>query len=129
MARKSRPVPKWSKAPEELTESFARQLDALPPDVERRKMFGYLCGFVNGNMFAGTFKDGVVLRLPPEARERIIAQHAARPFVPMPGRAMKEYVEVPPHIVAASDELAEWLAQAYRFAAALAPKEKKARTR
>ncbi len=126
MAKGTRAVPKWTKASEELTRSFGEQLDRLPAGVERRKMFGYLCGFVNGNMFAGIFKDGVVLRLPEDERRRMVDEHGAKPFVPMPGRAMKEYVETPPEILASGEAFAEWLARAHRFAASLPPKATKA---
>ncbi len=45
---------KWEKSPQALVQLFDRVLPESP-NVERRKMFGYPCAFVNGNMFAGLF--------------------------------------------------------------------------
>jgi hypothetical protein len=41
-------------------------------------------------MFAGLFEDDFIIRLPPEDRQALQADHGARPFEPMPGRAMRE---------------------------------------
>lgn len=89
-------------------------------------MFGYPALFVSGNMFAGTFEEKVVARLPEAERERLLKAKRAAPFEPMPGRPMKEYVVVPASIVAKPKELAAWLERAFANAAALPPKGAKA---
>ena len=111
----------WSKSPPEL---IARFEDAAPEDprVVRRLMFGYPALYLNGNMFAGTYQDKVYVRLGE--RERDLATEAgADPFEPMPGRVMKEYVVLPPQIVADAGELARWIVRARDYASTLAPKE------
>jgi hypothetical protein len=61
----------WRKSPQGFVDLFEQ---AVPPSraVERRRMFGY-----------------------PPARERAKREHGARPFEPMPGRQMREYVALP----------------------------------
>ena len=118
---------KLSKSPPEL---IARFDDASPEDprVVRRMMFGYPALYLNGNMFAGTFQDKVHVRLGGAERSHA-TEGGARPFEPMPGRVMKEYVTLPPNVVADRDRLAEWLTTARDYAAGLAPKEKRAKRR
>jgi TfoX/Sxy family transcriptional regulator of competence genes len=112
----------WKKTPPELAARFDK---AAPkdPKVVRKPMFGYPAVFLNGNMFAGTFQDMIVARLPPDARERAI-KAGAKPFEPMPGRPMKEYVVVPAADVAKPAALAKWMAQARAYAGTLPEKTK-----
>ena len=114
----------WTRAPQGLIDLFD---ECLPPDplVERRRMFGYPAVFVRGNLAAGLFGDRVFARLSE-------ADRAALPgggdyFEPMPGRPMKAYAVIPDEVVADEAALAEVLATAVAFTAALAPKERKAK--
>lgn len=113
----------WKKAPASLIEAFD---GALPRDarVERRKMFGYPCAFVNGNMFAGTHEHRLIVRLAEEQRDALLALPGAGRFEPMPGRVMREYVVVPLDMLADRAALAHWLRRSFDYAAALAPKRK-----
>ena len=113
----------WKKTPPELAATFDK---AAPKDLKvvRKPMFGYPALFLNGNMFAGTFQDKVVARLPDAARERAI-KAGAKQFEPMPGRPMKEYVVVPAADVAKPAALTKWVAQAHTYAKTLPEKEKK----
>ena len=77
---------KWKKAPERWVEAFDASLPGYP-GAERRKMFGYSCVFLNGNMVAGLHEVGLVIRLPPEERQALEAADG-KPFEPMPGRVM-----------------------------------------
>ncbi len=89
----------WQKSPETLVQTFTA---ALPDDprIERRKVFGYPCAFVGGNMFAGLHAASIMVRLPGDAREKLLAEPGASIFEHMPGRPMREYVVVPPQLVA-----------------------------
>lgn len=111
-----RAVP-WKKTPPELIAAFDR---AKPrdPRVQRKLMFGYPALFVNRNMFAGTYQERVVVRLPEAERAKL--RWSA--FEPMPGRPMKEYLVVPASIVAKTTELSSWLERALTYAAELPPK-------
>ncbi|HYM62290.1 MAG TPA: TfoX/Sxy family protein [Thermoanaerobaculia bacterium] len=115
-------MPKWKAAPPELTTRFAEMLEAIP-DAEPKKMFGYLAGFTGGNMFAGIFQDSIILRLP-EAERLALQKIGGKPFEPMPGRPMREYVVAPATTVAATAELVRWLKKAHAYAASLPPKNK-----
>lgn len=116
----------WTKSPKGLIDLFALSLPE-GPGLERRVMFGYPAAFVNGNMFAGLFQDSAMARLPPSLAERLIADHGARPFEPMPGRPMRAYLVLPDEIVEDEARFAETLRAAYAYTAAMPPKAKKPR--
>lgn len=110
------------KTPADVTRAFDA---ALPDDprLERRKMFGFPAGFVGGNMFAGTFGESVVVKLPEAERARALDQGAST-FEPMPGRVMREYVVVPPPALADEAQLRGWVQRAFAYVAALPPKDR-----
>jgi len=100
---------------------FRAALAAQPSAVERM-MFGCPCAFVGGNMTAGLYGDDWFVRLPAEERAGLLAEDGARPFAPMPGRPMREYVVLPSSVVADDAALAHWLARAVTFALTLPAK-------
>jgi TfoX/Sxy family transcriptional regulator of competence genes len=114
----------WRKSPAELIASFEAVLPA-DPRVEPRKMFGYPCAFVGGNMFIGLHQENMVLRLSEGDREKYLAQPGATIFEPMPGRAMREYVVATPALLADRAALARWVGRAFSYAASLPVKAKK----
>jgi TfoX/Sxy family transcriptional regulator of competence genes len=120
--------PKWRKAPTELVETFQKALSGIA-GAEPRKMFGYPCAFVNGQMFTGLHQENMILRLSEEDRSAFLALSGAKIFEPMPGRQMKEYVQVTPEVLASAKDLAAWMGKAFRYASSLPPKEKKAKKR
>jgi TfoX/Sxy family transcriptional regulator of competence genes len=111
----------WTKSPPALIEAFDA---ALPEDprVERRQMFGYPCAFVNGQMFTGLHQEHLIVRLDDRGRGELLAVPGAEPFQPMPGRFMREYVVMPPRIIASAVQLREWLERAFGFALTLPAK-------
>jgi len=115
----------WKKSPPRLIEAFD---GALPrdPRVERRAMFGCPCAFVNRNMFAGLHQDTLFIRLGQDQRARLRTLRDARPFEPMPGRVMREYVVVPEAVVATPRGLTSIVGEAFRYAAALPAKRPRA---
>lgn len=121
---KRRAAPMWRKSPNDLVALFDA---ALPDDlrVERRKMFGYPCAFVAGNMFTGLHQENVIVRLAEKERLAAIEQQGARIFEPMSGRPMREYIALPQAALANRSELAIWLRRALNYAASLPPKAKK----
>ena len=54
--------PNWEKSPADLAERFTATVSAMP-GATVRKMFGYPAGFVNGQLFTGTF--WILLARPP----------------------------------------------------------------
>jgi TfoX/Sxy family transcriptional regulator of competence genes len=117
-------MPKFTKPPQSLVVSFGRAIEGFP-DVETKTMFGYPAAFVNGNMFACLFQSRMMLRLSEEDRRA----SGARTFEPMPGRPMREYVEVPQEVLRSATLLDAWLRKGHGHASSLpakTPKKRKA---
>ena len=112
----------WRKSPQELIDLFASVMPG-PPAVQR-KMFSYPAGFVNGNMFIDLFQDDLILRLPESHRQEFLKVDGVKIFEPMPGRPMREYVAVPPRVMANRKELASWVSRALEYGASLKTKSR-----
>ena len=117
---------KWRKPPAELVDLF---LGLLPdnPEVDVRPMFGSPCFFCHGNLFAGVHQESLIVRLGDDERAALLALPGARPFEPMPGRAMREYTCVPEAMLGDREALKAWLARALAYALTLPAKQKKPR--
>ena len=115
---------KWIKPSQQLADTF-EHLVPVAAGVEKRKMFGYPCSFVKGNMFMGLFQESMILRLSEKDREAFLKLEQARQFEPMPGRTMKEYVVVPPYMLKDTSTLKKWIGKSLDYASGLPPKKKK----
>ena len=115
---------KWLPAPEELVRLFDSAVSALPK-AEKRKMFGYPCAFINGQMFTGLFQESMFLRLSGMDRAEFLETFDTALFEPMPGRPMREYVLVPSSLLGSMPQLAIWLEKSCRYAESLPPKAAK----
>jgi TfoX/Sxy family transcriptional regulator of competence genes len=115
----------WKKAPPENIDFFDKVL-VNHPEVEKRKMFGYPCAFLRGNMFFGLFDDSFFLRLPEEDRTTINSLHLATPFEPLPGRVMKEYVALSTEAISEKGIFQTWFEKSIGFTLSLPLKPKKA---
>ena len=113
----------WKKAPPELIERFDAAFPKTP-GAQRRLMFGFPAGFVNGNLFGGIFEDRVMVRLSGDAVKGL---KGGAPFEPMPGRVMTGYTELPAPVVESVRSLRTWLDRAATATAAMPPKAAKAR--
>jgi TfoX/Sxy family transcriptional regulator of competence genes len=111
----------WRKAPPELVERFTETLASLP-GADVRKMFGYPAAFANGHMFTGLFADEWMIRLPETDRAELSAV-GAKPFEPMPGKPMREYLSLPAALVADAEALAPWLERSLAMVLAMPPKK------
>ena len=80
--------------PSEQAKAAFTKLVSGDPAVTLRPMFGNLAAFVNGNMFAGLFGDGLFVRLP-DSEAQPIMRAGGEPFEPVAGRAMTGYVMIP----------------------------------
>ena len=114
-----KPSPELIRILEEVSEPFAL--------IERRKMFGCPAYYINGNMFAGVYGQQLFLRLPEEARTELKERLDARPFEPMPGRPMKEYVAMPEAVWSDPAAMDDWMRRSVEFAASMPPKQPKPR--
>ena len=110
----------WKKTSPDVVAAFDKAVPASPR-VTRRPMFGYASAFVNGNMFAGTFQDSIVVRLAETDRAALLKLKGAAPFAPM-GHPMKEYVVVPASMVARPRDLGAWIGRGHRYALTLPAK-------
>lgn len=114
---------KFEKSPPSLVSLFEARIAGT--GAERRSMFGCPCAFAGGNMCAGLFGGSLFVRLGEEDRAALLALRGATPFEPMPGRAMREYVVVPPSMHADAAALDGWIAKAVAYAGGLPAKGKK----
>jgi TfoX/Sxy family transcriptional regulator of competence genes len=113
-------VKAWKKTSPELVAAFDKAVPASP-SVTRRPMFGYASAFVNGNMFAGTFQNSIVVRLAETDRAALLKVKGATPFAPM-GYPMKAYIVVPAGIVVKPMELGAWIERGHRYGLTLPAK-------
>ena len=113
---------KWRKSRQELIDLFDSVLPV--PPAERRKMFGYPAGFVNGNLFMGLFEDDMILRLPEIQRQELLAANKAKRFEPMPGRPMREYIAIPDALQFDKKQLAAWVGKSLAYVSSLKTKSK-----
>ena len=118
----------WDKPNEKLVKLLDETVANLEFDkpVDYRPMFGCPAYFTGGNLFAGVWQQTMMLRLSEDDRAEVAAAGGV-PFEPMPGRTMKEYVALPPDMMADPDVAAMWVGKAAAYAASLPPKEKKPR--
>jgi TfoX/Sxy family transcriptional regulator of competence genes len=125
-AKKSakRKMPAFTEPTEKTVRAFMTATDSLS-GVERRTMFGYPSVFLNGNMLSCIFQDRIMVRLSPSDRE-LAAKSGARPFEPSPGRAMREYVELPAKVIGNASDLGSWLERGRQFVATMPVKKRKA---
>jgi TfoX/Sxy family transcriptional regulator of competence genes len=116
----------WKKSPPDLAERFEAAVAGIE-GLEVRKMFGYPAGFVGGNMTTGLHQDSWIVRLDEEDRAERLAEGWST-FEPMPGRAMREYVALPPVVAADPDQARAWVERAADYVRTLpqkVPKQKK----
>lgn len=118
----------WDKPNEKLVKLLDETVAGLEFDgpVDYRPMFGCPAYFTGGNLFAGVWQETWMLRLSEDERAEVTAA-GGRPFEPMPGRKMREYVALPADVIADRDAAAAWVRKAAAYAASLPPKQKKPR--
>jgi len=95
--------------------------------ITSKKVFGQPAAFVNGNMFFGVFGEGLFVRLSEVDRMAAREDPGFRPFEPMPGRAMTEYMVIPKSILASRSRGREWVDRSLAYASKLPPKTSKSR--
>ncbi len=110
------------KAPSKEMEGLSEDLLNDLPGVEKCRMFGCPCVFVRGNMFAGVVGDRMILRFSQEDRDEFLAPEGAKPFEAMPGKAMREYVEVPESMLSRGPDIGALVKRSYGYASSLPAK-------
>jgi TfoX/Sxy family transcriptional regulator of competence genes len=115
----------WEKSSPELADFFAG-LVPKAAKVEQKKMFGWPCAFVNGNLFAGLHKQSMIFRLSDDDHAKFLQLDGASDFEPMPGRKMKGYVILADPLTRDKKEMSQWMNRALEFTSAPPPKSKSA---
>ena len=115
----------WVKIPQENHPLFR---DCLPrdPRVSTVNMFGGVAAKVNGQMFAGLFARGAVVKLSETDQKAALAIDGATMFDPMGnGRVMRDTVFLPESVMVEPDDLRAWIQKALDFTAGLPAKKKR----
>ena len=105
---------KFAKSPPELVARFVTAVERHPRLVAKR-MFGYDCTWVNGNMATGLFADTWFVRVGDTAAAELLALPGAVPFAPMGGKPTKGYACLPPDVIADDAALDAWLERCIAF--------------
>ena len=119
---------KWRRSPEALVKRFEEITKNLN-NIEPRKMFGYPCAFCNGHLFVGLHQENMVLKLDDDDRDEFFKKYRSRPFEPMAGRIMREYVMLPQEVIASDKPMKEWLQRSLAYVKSLPPKIAKKKSR
>jgi TfoX/Sxy family transcriptional regulator of competence genes len=114
---------KMPKPSEKAKEAFSALVPGEPA-ITLRPMFGNLAAFVNGNMFAGLFGEGMFVRLPDVEAHKVIDK-GGRYFEPVAGHRMGGYVMVPGDWQKRPDSVKPLLGRALALARAMPAKAKK----
>jgi TfoX/Sxy family transcriptional regulator of competence genes len=110
----------WRKSPPDLVDRFHEAVAGID-GLDVRKMFGYPAGFIGGNMTTGLHQESFLVRLPEDARAECLADGWSI-FEPMPGRPMREYVTLPPEVVADVKATRRWVERAAAYVRTLPAK-------
>jgi TfoX/Sxy family transcriptional regulator of competence genes len=89
--------------------------------VEVKKMFGGVCHLLLGNMFAGVYREFLILRLGEDEAGRALTLPFVRPL-DITGKPMKGWAMVAREGWQTDAELKAWLEKAKAFALSLPPK-------
>jgi TfoX/Sxy family transcriptional regulator of competence genes len=108
--------------PAEVVQALRRALAGS--DVREIKMFGGTCFMLNGNMLAGTFRNGLLARVGAEAQSEALAQPGAS-IMEMRGRPMDGFVFVAPEALD-SEAVGAWVGRARTFVETLPAKPQSA---
>lgn len=117
-------LPKATRAAIALFESIR----PTAPNVSVRAMFGQPAAFRAGHLFLGVFGDAVFLRMSETDRQAARRLPGARPFEPMPGRAMREYVVLPTSVLSDPPRARAWIERSLGYVSTL-PTKTPARTK
>jgi len=99
--------------------SQAAEVHALDGELTFRPMFGGVCAYVGGRVFASLSNVGLALKLPPEAQAELLTEPGAKRLQYEPDAPpSKQYIVVPPPVQADTAALAAWLARSVDYALA-----------
>lgn len=106
------------------TELADRIRELLGPErgVEEKPMFGGLAFLIGGHLaVAASGKGGLMVRVPPEDTEKLLARDHVSPMV-MGGRETRGWLRVDTEGVTTKRRLQGWVARGVEYAKSLPPK-------
>ena len=99
-----------------------RELVAAEKGVDEKRMFGGLAFLINGNMsVAASGRGGLMVRVPPEDTEKLLARDHVEPMV-MAGREARGWLRVSLEGVRTKRQLQAWVSRGVDYAKSLPPK-------
>ena len=99
-----------------------RELLGSERGVEEKRMFGGLAFLINGNMsVAASGKGGLMVRVPPEDTEKLLARAHVSPMV-MAGREARGWLRVAAEGVKTKRQIESWVTRGVGYARSLPPK-------
>jgi TfoX/Sxy family transcriptional regulator of competence genes len=117
----------WVKIPKENHPIFHACLPR-DPRIITVNMFGGVAAKVNGQMFAGLFGRGAIVKISQADQKIALALDGAEVFDPMGnGRIMHHTVLLPESVMDEPEELRKWLRKALAHTLTLPPKKKPAK--
>lgn len=81
---------------------------------EEKKMMGGIAFMVDDKLCFGTFRDGVLCRIDPEERDKLLEETSAE-IMTQGGREMKGYVHIQPPAYETDEELEFWIVKCLEF--------------
>lgn len=111
--------------------SRAAEAHALDRELTFKPMFGGVCAYVGGRVFASLSNVGLALKLPPEAQAELLLEEGAKRLQYEPDAPpSKQYVVVPPPMQTDPAALAVWLARSVEYVLAQpAPKPRASKSK
>jgi TfoX/Sxy family transcriptional regulator of competence genes len=89
--------------------------------VSEKKMFGGMAFMVRGHMCVGIVKDDLMVRVGPDAHEKLVGQPHARPM-DFTGRPLKGFLYVASEGLETDAELERWVGHGLDYALSLPAK-------
>ena len=115
---------------EAMQEQLASAADCLTVqrDWTFKPMFGGVCGYADGRIFASLSNIGLALKLAPDTQEKLLSLEGAKRLRYEPDAPeSKQYIVVPESLCADEKALAVWLERSVDYVLSLpAPKPKRA---
>lgn len=97
-------------------------------DLTFRPMFGGMGVYAHGRIFATLSDVGLALKLPAEHQDEILAQPEAKRLQYEPSMPpSREYIVIPPAIVADASQLEVWMDRSIEYVKTLPIKKKAAK--
>ena len=88
--------------------------------VAEKRMVGGISFLVDGRMCCGVTSSGLMVRVGPDERERVLARRHVRPMA-FGGRPLAGFVEVDPRAYRTDAALTAWVQRGIDFASTLPP--------